>query len=63
MFQHLAIALVGALLTVMAAWRALGFSALLLAPVGASFASLAVGIVAGIFMGRLPARERRGGAA
>ena len=63
MFQHLAIALVGAAITVLAAWRALGFGALLLAPVGASLASLSMGIVAGIVMGRPPAGERPGEAA
>jgi hypothetical protein len=43
MFRHLAVALMGATLTVIAAWRVLGHGAFLLAPLGGSVASLALG--------------------
>lgn len=44
MFHHLVIALSGAVFSVLVAWRLLGCGALLLAPLGASLASLALGI-------------------
>ncbi|GJD58039.1 hypothetical protein [Methylobacterium dankookense] len=45
MFRHLAVALMGAMLTVLVAWRLLGHAALLLAPFGGSLASIVLGIV------------------